>query len=193
MAATGTCENCRCEHLLDDGRHVALHVRWPGTAVEQVCRGSGKLCSEVRAQNAEKSRALRLARIDRMRADAEVAHDAIATGHPFPAYLILTLRAAALQEYRIKFPKARIRRLWFVVPQGRRRGSVWASPKGDVYCTLCRELLLQKVDRGPDYTERTREHTTLCALRRVAKLAEYVGPPVLRMPADALPERAEVG
>lgn len=180
---TGTCTTCKREHPLDDGRHLARHQRLPGSAnLNFACSGSGVLCAEAKDENARKS----LARIDRLRADAQVAHDAIATGRPFPEHLLITLRKAALTEYRLKHPRVRTRRLWFLV--GRTKRTAWRSPKADVYCTLCRELLIGGAERGRDYTNRTSEHTTLCALARLAGLAEYVSPPALRMPADARPE-----
>lgn len=192
----GTCQKCRREHPLDDGRHLAAHQRYPGSAVEHQCTGAGKLSMEARESNAAKSRAQTIARIDRMRGDAEVAHDAVATGRPFPAHMIIALCAAALHEYRLKFPSVkdkRKRQLWFVVPRGskRARRRLWARDTGDVYCTLCRELLLSDVSCRGGHDHRTGEHTTLCALRRLAKLAEYVAPPELRLPADAIPEPLE--
>jgi len=189
MAATGTCPGCRREQRLDDGRHVATHQRWEN----HTCGGSGKLSMEASAANAAKSRERMMARLEQLRQDATVAHDAVATGYPWPAHQLLALRKAALQEYRLKFPAERPRRqrLWFMRGRAKRRGSAWAAAKGDVYCTLCRSLLLQRVDRGADYTERTREHTTLCALRCLAGIEQYVAPDHRRIPAEHRADPAE--
>lgn len=193
-AQVGTCQGCNRVHPLDDGRHVHEHMRWQ----DHRCSGSGKLAVEARAANAEVSQQRALVRLDKLRADAAIAHDAllsfdakqfggvVPSSPPFPAHRILELRKAALQEYRIKFPKARANRLWFVVGRGSRRGNRWGAAKCDVFCTLCKEVLITRADRGWDYTERTREHTTLCAMKRLAGMAEYVAPGEKRMPADAV-------
>jgi len=195
MARTvGTCPRCRRERPLDDGRHLSEHERLPGSEHAWRCNGSGQLCTEASADNLAKSRARTMVRLDQLRADATVAHDAIATGYPWPAHQVLALCKAALQEYRLKHPeKPRRQRLWFFLnrsTRGERR--FWGVHRADVYCTLCRELLLQNVVRGINFTEaRTVEHTTLCALRRLAGMEPYVAPGERRLPADAV-QSAEV-
>lgn len=183
MRATGTCQHCRREQPLDDGRHVAAHDYLAG---QLACTGSGQLAAEVKAANAETSRAKAMARIERLRAEAMVAHDAMLIEHSYPAHRLLALCAAALQEYRINHPKSRTRRLWFF--EGRSGRSRWRAARADVYCTLCRQSLVQNAVRGADYTARTSEHTTLCALQRLAGMAAYGDPGKLELPADASPE-----
>lgn len=178
---TGTCPKCRLEHLLDDGRHVSAHHQRFGRA--DPCPGSGKLSKEATAENAETSRRRRSARIDGIRELATVAHDAVATGRPFPAHLIVKLCAAAMQEYRLKFSGARDRKAWFLVGRDK-RGNRWFAAKADLYCTLCRSLLHSRVDRGPDYTSRVSAHTTLCALRCLSGIGQYADPKERRIPED---------
>ena len=179
---TGTCQSCEREHPLDDGRHLAAHPHYFGHA----CCGSGKLSTEAQAANAATAQRRASARFETLRADAAVAHDAVLSGYPFPAHQVIALCKAALQEYRIKFPAARVQRPWFFARKTS-RGSRFSPARSDVFCSLCREILLPRAARGLDHTERTREHTVLCALKRLSGMAPYVTPDERRLPADVTP------
>jgi len=169
----GHCQRCRTERPLDDGRHVAEHARFRDIR----CTGSGLLCIEARDRNKQAAVARTASKLEDMRADYLAMHDAAWEGRGMPAHQLLTVRRDALAAYHLAFPLERPRRnrLWFAVARGKRRPS-WGPAKAQIYCTLCRCLLEADGHRGSDYTERTREHTTLCALKRLAGIAPYVDP-----------------
>lgn len=158
------------------------------------CPGSGKLCREASAANAQRARERTQAALGNLQTVALALHDALHDERQISAHEIEAMRKYALRAYRLRFPGERPRRnrLWFTLGRGGRRlsryRSGWTANRVDVYCTLCRVVLLPNMFRGADYTERTREHTTLCALRCLAGITEYVDPKERRAPPSELAE-----
>lgn len=190
VPTVGTCQRCKRPQPLDDDRHVAGHAWFPPLATP-VCEGSGKLSLEASAANAAAARKRDLARIESLRGEAQVAHDAVCERFPYPAFRLHALLKAALVDYRIRFPApARVRPVqqpWFRQPQRARRRRLGAD-RCDIYCTFCRELLAQRLPRQFDPTNRVYAHTTICALRCLAKITEPVAPGEFRQPAELRPD-----
>jgi hypothetical protein len=202
----GTCRLCgRTNVPLDDGAHLAAHVQRYAFTTQSHCQESGKLCAEQSDDNREASTRRRLAAAERMRADAEVAHDALASGRPFPFAEVVRLRmiTAAIMTYRVKFPialeyksrgvRAHGNASLIAIPRGRLAAGRFSSQRRenatvDVYCTLCRTLQWSGRRRAPYETEpEVIAHVTLCAMRVLAKLAEPVAPGEKRLPSSVAP------
>lgn len=194
----GKCPTCHDEVPLDaDGRRVAHHgARVADVSVDalrryyatgelapirvsdsETCSGSGRLSVHAADAAEAKHHGRDLQRIDAARIDAAVAHDALESGRPFPNARIIELRRIALLEYRAKFSLSGTAQPWIGY---RRRGSRMEVVR-DVYCTFCQKLILEGFSgMEPLIESRTQDHTTLCALRRLAGLEDYKPPPSLR-------------
>ena len=137
--------------------------------------------------------ARRAARIAQARtfagADAQVAHDALASGVPSPI-AVEPLVTHALDVYRAIFPTSRAQYAWTTAERAFKTRGPWARTRStgtvDVYCTFCRALLLINKPRGGSWGAATHKHTVLCALRVLAGLSDPVDPGQRRLPAEAV-------
>jgi hypothetical protein len=198
VSSEGTCPVCKGPHRVERGRiaphcqparyHINGEVPEHVPGAVRACEGSGKRSVERRAELRDQRN---LARIHHAReiagADAQVAHDALASGvrSPVPIAPLIT---NALIVYRASFPSSRAQECWStlersVAVRGRWRRTNWTV---DVYCTFCRALLLINKPRGGSWGAATHKHTVLCALRVLAGLSDPVDPGQRRLPAEAV-------
>lgn len=104
----------------------------------------------------------------------------------------------ALQDYRLRFPGSKATNAWLYYDGDPTTKVIRGKPERvDVYCTFCRVMLVSNavyefelVDRerrssaADTYDLRLRPHTTLCALKCLARVLEPGAPGSYRLPPD---------
>lgn len=171
-----------------------------GAAAEQIrrgravaCPGGGRLSREETARRQQTRTHALVAEAEAARDEASVAYDAILCGNPAFVSRLPQLLRLALTKYRqnaswspegMRLPL----HLWNWQPRGR------YAQRGDVFCTICGELLLANVKKprernsfaivlvaGPPVAV---EHLTICGLRYLAGLCEPVAPWIKQLPLE---------
>lgn len=97
----------------------------------------------------------------------------------------------ALQDYRFRYPDCPARREWLFYDGDPTTKKIRVDRKGqprtgrvDVYCTFCREILVNGAIWDHDYTDQVLKHTTPCALRSLAGLFIPGAPGTYRPPSE---------
>lgn len=167
--------------LIPDGQYALI--------ASPRCSGSGKPSVEQAAVNRERRVAHKRRAVEAAREDAQVVHDMVASGVRVDKAWLDGLLELARVAYRLQYPARGYFQPWSVVAR-----SMYLRDGSDVYCTFCRELLIggyrplvghwADQPMEADIGKRTSAHTTICALRVLAGIAEPVAPYERRIPSE---------
>lgn len=194
---TGTCRICHRVRSVDLKGRVDEHpnggtIEVEGARHEIMCDGGGKTSAEQHLKNRTERNAALARKVDRNRADAAVAMDAVLVGNDaFDREEIERLIKLALVDYRLKMPKSRATNLWFFFDgKHDQKRRVRLRDRVDVYCTFCRCLLVSRAQHGYDYSTQVRHHTKPCALAHLAGLRTPAPPGTVRLPEEFIQDEA---
>lgn len=125
--------------------------------------------------------------IERARPHAITALDLVSSGRANPRDAeIMDLVALALQDYRFKHRGCPASSAWLFYDGNPDTARIVGTPERvDVFCLFCRVMLVNGAIWLHDYTAQLRPHTTVCALRSLARLMEPGAPGTYRLPEAA--------
>ena len=140
------------------------------------CIGGQKRSLEWKIRAFEKRWAGHDAAVREVALDAGVAYDALMDGKPVDVERYLKL---AIDEYKRRHGATWLNRTGpkhFVT--SRCVGGDWKNHKMDVYCTLCRGLLMPRISTAanPDAFPKVKRHAFECALLCLSGRQEYMPP-----------------